>query len=177
MLLFFNSLNVLISIVIITSIVLRPYIVSRVRSSLIIFFLFFLSFFLSPPINHLCSCASILLPHSLKHPYPSRIHILSLTLSLFLFLSVIRSLSLGKIIPILRYTLEKYAMPKIGWRPEGNHSDITDNRCVYVSVLRMCHVCARCLLYTNLISLVIAFLKVRQKEIENRSIDDVNLDT
>lgn len=149
MLLFFNSLNVLISIVIITSIVLRPYIVSRVRSSLIIFLFFSFFFFLSPPINHLYPCAPILLPHSRKHPCPSCIHILSITFSLFFFLSVIRSLSLGKIIPILRYTLEKYAMPKIGWRPEGNHSDITDNRCVYVSVLRMCHVCARVVFYTR----------------------------
>lgn len=55
--------------------------------------------------------------------------------SLFLFPLVILSLSLGKIIPILRYTLEKYAMPKIGWRPEGNHSiNITDNQSVYVKL-------------------------------------------
>ena len=164
---------------------LRPYIVSRVRSSLIIFFLFFsfslslslflsFFFFLSSPINHLYSCARIPLSHSRKHLYPSHIHILSITLSLFLFLSVIRSLSLGKIIPILRYTLEKYAMPKIGWRPEGNHSDITDNRCVYVSVLRMCHVyvCVRVFFYTRFWFLSSAFLKMRQKEIEYRFIDD-----
>lgn len=159
---------------------LRPYIVSQVRSSLIIFLFFsysfsFFFFSLSSPINHLYSCAPILLPHSRKHLYPSRIHILSITLSLFLFLSIIRSLSLGKIIPILRYTLEKYAMPKIGWRPEGNHSDITDNRCVYVSVLRMCHVCARVFFYTRFWFLSSAFLKVRQKEIENRSIDDLDI--
>lgn len=124
---------------------LRPYIVSRVRSSLIIFCVYLslslsfsfslsISLFLSSPINHLCSSthssASFSLDISILH-----IRIPSLILSLFLFISIIRSLSLGKIIPILRYTLEKYAMPKIGWRPEGNHSvDITDNQCLYVFV-------------------------------------------
>lgn len=115
---------------------LRPYIVSRVRSSLInfFFFCFSLSLFLSlvSPINHLCSrthSSASLSQASLS----LHIRIPSIILSLFLHLSVIRSLSLGKIIPILRYTLEKYAMPKIGWRPEGNHSvDITDNRCLCV---------------------------------------------
>lgn len=136
---------------------LRPYIVSRVRSSLIIFlfislslsFSLSISLFLSPPINHLCSCTHSSASFSQASLFSTYAFLQSFSLSLFL--SVIRSLSLGKIIPILRYTLEKYAMPKIGWRPEGNHSvDITDNRCLYTCVRVYICICLNVFVYACL---------------------------
>lgn len=161
--LLFNSLNILISIVIITSIVLRPYIVSQVRSSLISSLSLSFCLFRSFINHHLYFCHTFLCLIS-RHFSILHVHIPQ-SLSLF-FLSTIRSLSLGKIIPILRYTLEKYAMPKIGWRPEGNHSvDITDNRCVYVCVSGVCMRAFFVFFYTQFwfFSLV-SFLKIRQNQ-------------
>lgn len=165
--LLFNSLNVLISIVIITSIVTSLYSQpSTIVADNLLFFLFLSLFFFRfqsrlfsrslmlsfISINHFYSCmhssTSFTGTSVPNNAFPQSLFLflfLSLTFFLSLFLSIIRSLPLGKIIPILRYTLEKYAMPKIGWRPEGNHSvDITDNRCVcYVSrvFVYSLHVC------------------------------------